>query len=150
MATSDPYLALGIAPDASEIEIHEAYRAILKTLNVGGLAHTEIKARLDTARTAYNSLTDQPVADEAHFDQASSSAGIAASRIGNTRRHIYFNDGSQIKVEDNDSVDRLLSANHGRSPRKLLHKWGSRISYAAAAFLITVIVIWLGISYAIP
>lgn len=157
MTTSDPHVALGIAPDASETEIREAYRAILNTLNVGGLAHTEIKARLDTARTAYNSLTDQPIEDKVQFDQAenfnkaipmqaASSAGLAASRVGNSRRHLYFNDGAKIETEDNDSVVRIFASIRGQSPRQLLHKWKSRIGYAAAAFFIIVIVVWLGIN----
>ncbi len=92
MTSSDPYTALGIAPGANEIEIRAAYSAILKSLHIGGLAHTEIKSRLETARAAYKSLTDPLVADRDQVGQATnvnramplqadSSRGVASIRF---------------------------------------------------------------------
>lgn len=73
-----------------------------------------------------------------------------SSRIGNTRRHLNFPDGSQCETDDNDAVDRLLSGLRGETARRLLHRWESSIGYVLGAILITVALLWLGVNYGIP
>jgi len=73
-----------------------------------------------------------------------------SSRIGNTRRHLNFPDGSQCETDDNDAVDRLLSGIRGEATRRLLHQWESSIGYVLGALLITVALLWLGVNNAIP
>ena len=73
-----------------------------------------------------------------------------SSRVGNTRRHLYFADGSQCETEDNDAIDEIFSGTRGEAPGRLLHRWESRFSYAAAALCITLFLGWAGITYGLP
>lgn len=73
-----------------------------------------------------------------------------ASRVGSTRRHLYFADGSQCETEDNDAIDELFSGVRAEAPGRLLHYWESRLSYAVAALSITVFLAWAGIIYGLP
>ena len=73
-----------------------------------------------------------------------------SSRVGNTRRHLNFPDGSQCETDDNDAVDRLFSGIRSEAPRRLLHQLESRIGYVLGALLVTVALLWLGVNYGIP
>jgi Zn-dependent protease with chaperone function len=73
-----------------------------------------------------------------------------SSRVGNTRRHLYFADGSQCETEDNDAIDAIFSGVRAEAPGRLLHHWESRLSYAAAALCITLFLGWAGITYGLP
>lgn len=73
-----------------------------------------------------------------------------SSRVGNTRRHLNFPDGSQCETDDNDAVDKMFHCMRGEAPRRLQHQWESRTGYVLGAFLITVAVLWMGINYGIP
>lgn len=73
-----------------------------------------------------------------------------SSRVGNTRRHLNFPDGSQCETDDNDAVDQLLSGIRGEATRQLLHHWESSIGYVLGAILITVSLLWLGVNHGIP
>lgn len=74
----------------------------------------------------------------------------ASSRVGNTRRHLYFADGSQCESEDNDAIDELFSGMRAEASGRLLHHWESRLGYAAAALVVTVFLAWAGITYGLP
>jgi Zn-dependent protease with chaperone function len=73
-----------------------------------------------------------------------------SSRVGNTRRHLNFPDGSQCETDDNDAVDKLFYSIRSEAPRRLLYQLESRIGYVLGALLITVALLWLGINYGIP
>ena len=73
-----------------------------------------------------------------------------SSRVGNTRRHLYFADGSQCETEDNDAIDEIFSGMRAEAPGRLLHRWESRLSYVAAALGVTVFLAWAGITYGLP
>ena len=87
--------------------------------------------------------------DGINFDCALDEVRIS-SRVGNTRRHIYFADGSQCETKDNDAVDKMLSGVRSEIPNRLLHHWESRIGYAVLAFVITLALLWVGVNYGIP
>ncbi len=72
----------------------------------------------------------------------------ASSRVGNTRRHLYFADGAQCETEDNDAVDALFNQ-HLASHRHLQH-WESGLHYALLALALTVVITWASILYGIP
>ena len=70
-------------------------------------------------------------------------------RVGNTRRYLYFADGSQCETADNDAIDLIFSAQTG-TLASLLHRWESRFGYALLALALTLLAIWGGISYGVP
>ena len=69
-------------------------------------------------------------------------------RVGNTRRHLKFADGSQCETEDNNAVDGIFAGS--LSPGRLLHLWESRLRYALLALALTAAALWAGITYGIP
>ncbi len=73
-----------------------------------------------------------------------------SSRVGNTRRHLNFPDGSQCEADDNDAVDKLFSNIRSEAPRRLLHQLESRIGYVFGSLLVAVTILWLGVNYGIP
>lgn len=73
----------------------------------------------------------------------------ASARIGDTRRYIYFPDGSQCETADNDAVDRIFTT-HARRADRLLHRWESRYGTALAALALTVLVAWAAVALGIP
>ena len=77
----------------------------------------------------------------------------ASDRIGSSRRHLSFPDGSQCETGDNDGVDRLFAAQEAGAsfllPR-LLHRWESGLRYALAAVAITIAAIAAAIFWGIP
>ncbi|HLX80436.1 MAG TPA: M48 family metallopeptidase [Burkholderiales bacterium] len=71
----------------------------------------------------------------------------ASERIGNSRRRLYFPDGSQCETADNDAVDALFDA---PPAARLLHRWESRLGYALAAVAITMAAAWAAVVWGIP
>lgn len=71
-------------------------------------------------------------------------------RVGNTRRHLYFVDGAQCETEDNDAVDVLFKRHPAVALNHPLHHWESKLRYVGLALVLTVAIIWLGITYGVP
>ncbi len=71
-------------------------------------------------------------------------------RVGNTRRHLRFADGSLCETEDNDAVDRIFAGLPSQAPGRLIHLWESKLGYAALALALTAAALWAGITYGIP
>jgi Zn-dependent protease with chaperone function len=71
-------------------------------------------------------------------------------RVGNTRRHLRFADGSLCETEDNDAVDRIFAGLASEAPGRLIHLWESRLGYALLALALTAAALWGGITYGIP
>jgi len=71
-------------------------------------------------------------------------------RVGNTRRHLQFADGSQCETEDNDAVDRIFAGLPSEAPGRLIHRWESRLGYALLALVLTAAALWAAIAYGIP
>ena len=74
----------------------------------------------------------------------------ASSRLGNTRRHLTFADGSQFETENNDAIDAIFSGVKAGAFGRLLHRWESTLGYVALALVLTVAAIWVGVTYGIP
>jgi Zn-dependent protease with chaperone function len=73
-----------------------------------------------------------------------------SSRVGNTRRHLYFADGSQCETDDNDAVDAMFAAVRAQAPARLIHRFESRMSYVLLACALTAVMLWAGVTYVIP
>lgn len=77
-----------------------------------------------------------------------------SSRVGNTRRRLYFADGAQCETENNDAIDQLFAKTHlamySAKLAQLLHRWESRIAYVLFAFSLTAVLLWAGATYGIP
>jgi Zn-dependent protease with chaperone function len=73
----------------------------------------------------------------------------ASARIGDSRRYLYFPDGTQCETADNDGVDRLLGS-HAPAAGRMLHRWESRYRTVLAALLLTVVTAWAAITLGIP
>src|SRR5437879_9342772 len=71
-------------------------------------------------------------------------------RVGNTRRHLQFADGSQCETEDNDAVDRIFAGLPSEALGRLIHRWESRLGYALLALVLTAGALWAAIAYGIP
>jgi predicted Zn-dependent protease len=71
-------------------------------------------------------------------------------RVGNTRRHLQFADGSQCETEDNDAVDRIFAGLPSGAPGRLIQRWESRLGYAVLALVLTAAALWAAITYGIP
>jgi Zn-dependent protease with chaperone function len=74
----------------------------------------------------------------------------SSSRVGNTRRHLYFADGSQCETEDNDAIDEIFAGVRAAAFGRLLHHWESRLGYVLFAFVLTAVSLWAGVTYGIP
>ncbi len=74
----------------------------------------------------------------------------ASSRLGHTRRHLSFPNGSQFETEDNDAIDAMFSGVRAAAWGRLLHHWESTLEYVLVALVLTVALIWAGIAYGIP
>ena len=73
-----------------------------------------------------------------------------SSRVGNTRRHLRFADGSQCETEDNDAIDEMFSGVRAAAFGRLLHRWESRLGYVLFALVLTAASLWAGVNYGIP
>lgn len=73
-----------------------------------------------------------------------------STRVGNTRRHLYFPDGSQCETEDNDAVDAMFAGVRGQAPGRLIHRFESRMRYIVLACVLTAAMLWAGVTYVIP
>ena len=71
-------------------------------------------------------------------------------RVGNTRRHLRFADGSVCETEDNDTVDCIFAGLPSEAHGRLVHLWESKLGYAALALALTAGALWAGITYGIP
>ncbi len=71
-------------------------------------------------------------------------------RVGNTKRHLQFPDGSQCETADNDAVDAIFATLPSEAPGRLIHLWESRYAYALFALALTGAALWAGIVYGIP
>lgn len=71
-------------------------------------------------------------------------------RVGNSRRHLNFPDGSQCETDDNDGVDRILAGLRSESPGRLVHLLESRTGYVLAAVALTAAALWAGVVHGIP
>lgn len=74
----------------------------------------------------------------------------ASSRVGNTRRHLRFADGSECETEDNDAIDEIFSGVRAAAFGRLLYRWESRLGYVLFALVLTAASLWAGITYGIP
>jgi len=74
----------------------------------------------------------------------------ASSRVGNTRRHLTFADGSQCETEDNDAIDEIFSGVRTATFGRMLHRWESRLGYVLLALVLTMVSLWAGVTYGIP
>lgn len=75
---------------------------------------------------------------------------LPSPRVGNTRRHLQFPDGSQCETEDNDAVDGIFAGSTSEGAGRLIHLWESRLSYALIALALTAAALWAGITYGLP
>lgn len=73
-----------------------------------------------------------------------------ASRLGNTRRNIYLQDGAKLETNDNDSVDLVCSHFDKNILQTLIYGWEKNWHYALIALLVSVVFIWGGIEYGVP
>jgi len=73
-----------------------------------------------------------------------------SSRVGNTRRHLYFADGSQCETEDNDAIDEIFSGVRAEAFGRLLPRWESRLGYVLFALALTAGSLWAGVTFGIP
>ncbi len=73
-----------------------------------------------------------------------------SARVGNTKRHLQFPDGSQCETGDNDAVDAIFAALPSEVPGRLIHRWESRFRYALLALVLTAAALWAAITYGIP
>ncbi len=73
-----------------------------------------------------------------------------STRVGNTRRHLRFADGSSCETEDNDAIDAIFADSTSEAPGRLIHLWESRLGYALLALALTAAALWGGITYGIP
>lgn len=73
-----------------------------------------------------------------------------SARIGRTPRTLRFADGSVCQVFDNDALDAALAELGGADTPHDVHRLESRWSYALAALLALVVIVWAGIEYGIP
>src|SRR5688572_932784 len=73
-----------------------------------------------------------------------------STRVGNTRRHLHFSDGSQCETEDNDAVDALFAGMRSQAPGRLIHRFESSLRYVALACVVTAAMLWVGVAYVIP
>jgi len=73
-----------------------------------------------------------------------------SQRVGNTKRHLHFPDGSQCETGDNDAVDAAFAALPSEAPGRLIHLWESAYGYALFALALTAAALWAGIVYGIP
>ena len=80
--------------------------------------------------------------------RSSTSGHLRASAI--PRANSTFPDGSQCETDDNDAIDELFAGVRAAAPGRLMHRWESRVRYVAAAFVLTSVLLWAGISYGIP
>lgn len=77
-------------------------------------------------------------------------------RIANTRRSLYFPDGSQCEIDDdddddNDALDSFLKKYQRKgSFHRFLYHWESKLSYAIMALALTAFAVWGVASYGIP
>ena len=72
-----------------------------------------------------------------------------SSRVGNTRRLVYFSDGSQCEIADNDILDEFLKE-HRPQRSAFAYRLESKLSYAVAALVITLAAVWGTIDCGIP
>jgi hypothetical protein len=56
-----------------------------------------------------------------------------SSRVGNTRRHLYFTDGSQCETEDNDAIDGIFCGMRAEASGRLLHHCLSSVEVRSLA-----------------
>lgn len=73
----------------------------------------------------------------------------ASERIGSSRRHLYFPDGSQCETADNDAVDAIFAAQAPAASR-LLARWESGLRYAVAALLVTLLAAAAVVFWGVP
>lgn len=73
-----------------------------------------------------------------------------STRVGNTRRHLYFSDGSQCETEDNDAVDALFARVRAQAPGRLIYRFESSLRYVLLACVLTAAMLWVGVTYVIP
>ena len=73
-----------------------------------------------------------------------------STRVGNTRRHLYFADGSQCETEDNDAVDALFAGARTGAAGRMIHRLESSLRYVLLACVLTAVLLWAGIAYVIP
>ncbi len=73
-----------------------------------------------------------------------------SARVGNTRRHLYFADGSQCETDDNDGVDEMFAGVRAEGPGRLLHRWESHLTGVLGGIALTVALLWGGVVYGIP
>jgi predicted Zn-dependent protease len=74
----------------------------------------------------------------------------ASPRVGNTRRHLYFADGSQCESDDNDAIDEMFAGVRGAAPGRLLHRWESRFGYVLLALALAAVSVWAGVTFGVP
>lgn len=73
-----------------------------------------------------------------------------SSRVGNTRRHLHFADGSQCETDNNDAIDEIFSGVSTAAFGHLLHRWESLPGYVLFALVVTIVSLWAGVTYGIP
>lgn len=73
-----------------------------------------------------------------------------ASRLGNTRRGIYLQNGGKLETDDNASIDRICRYFSKNRSQSLLHtlerNWGTVFS----ALLLTMLFVWAAIEFGVP
>ena len=72
-----------------------------------------------------------------------------SERVGNSRRFLYFPDGSQCETGDNDGVDAMFAAKVPASAR-LLQRWEGGMRYALAALAVTLVIAVATVIWGIP
>ena len=71
-------------------------------------------------------------------------------RLGNTPHYLNFSDGGKFETRDYEGVRALKAAAGGRSFLDRVHFMESRLSYAALALVIMLVLMWLGGTRGVP
>lgn len=72
------------------------------------------------------------------------------SRLGDTPREISFGKGQLFITEDSDAVDEMIMGYGGTSSHSLLHRFESHLPLIVFSTVITIALIWSGVTVGIP
>lgn len=86
---------------------------------------------------------------EGEHSGALADARITA-RLGNIPRHIHFENGAQFTTQDNEGIDRVITAaGFARNPSRI-HKLENNLSIALASLALLAVSVFLFFQYGVP
>jgi Zn-dependent protease with chaperone function len=71
-------------------------------------------------------------------------------RLGNTPRHIQFQNGDRFETLDNDGIDQLLKQNQHGLLYRILHQLESHLAFVLIVTLITGVGVWGFVKFGVP